>query len=141
MLHEGLVTELIANTAVATFVVTPGADFARVFALVIPQKIPNGAAQVPAVVYSAINTERGVTYCGTLGTVRTTMRIDSYAKTYNEAKQLAAAVRACLIDYRGMLGGTVDLRAASLQGDDLDLHDFEPGLYRVSQTWVFWHKE
>lgn len=140
MLHEGLAAELISNTAVATFVVTPGAAYARVFPLVIPQKKPNGDAQVPAVVYSQISVEHQVTYCGTTGVARTIMRIDSYAKTYNEAKQLGAAVKAALIDYRGRLGNLVDLRAASLESE-LDLHDFEPGLYRVSQTWVFWHKD
>ena len=42
-MHEGLAAELLANTATNAFLVTPGADFARVFPLVIPQKKPTRA--------------------------------------------------------------------------------------------------
>jgi hypothetical protein len=140
MLHRGLVAELTTNTLSAPLLVTAGADFARIFPQKIPQKKRDGDAQMPCVVFAYIATERQVTYCGTSGLVRTVMRLDCYGVTYDDSKALAIAVRGALIDYAGLLGGVVDLRAASLE-NETDLHDFEPGLYRVTQTWVFWHNE
>lgn len=136
-LGSALRVELAGHTATATFLAgTPD----RVFPQVIPQKVPGGAAQIPAVVYERRVVQRQVTYCGTSGLVRTTVSLDCYAASYDEAQDLAAAVRGALIDYSGLLGGIVDVRAASLD-TEFDVQDFEPGLYRVSQSWTFWHTE
>lgn len=137
MLHEGLVAELVSSTNTATYL---AGDPDRVYPLVIPQKKPRGAAQTPCTVYETRNVERQVTYCATSGLVRSTIQLDHYSPDYNEVKRLAEAVRQALQDFRGMLGGLVDVRAASLE-TEFDLQDFEPGLYRVSQSWAFWHVE
>lgn len=137
MLHIGLEEELATAALTAALLAgTPN----RIYPLVIPQKVPRGAAQTPCVVYETSNVERQTTYCGVSGLVRTTMRLDCYAEDYNTSKQVAQAVRLVLSDFRGMLGGTVDVRHAALE-TEFDVQDFEPGLYRVSQTWAIWHVE
>lgn len=137
MLHVALEQELITNTHTATYLAgTPN----RVYPLIIPQKIPRGAAQVPCVVYEISAVARQVTYCGVSGLARTSILLDCYAEDYHTAKQLAQAVRETLSDYQGMLGGTVSVRNMALE-TELDLHDIEPGLYRVSQSWTIWHVE
>ena len=88
----------------------------------------------------ASEVSRQTTYCGKNPVVRTTMRLDIYSKEYNEAKEVAAAVRELLSDFSGLLGGIVDTRTATLE-NEFDVQDFEPGLYRVSQSWSFWHVE
>lgn len=140
MLHRGLKAELAANSAVQLFVSPGGGRPDRIFPLVIPQKVPGGALQIPAVVYNSSACERQVTYCGTSGLVRTDVQIDCYADTYDTARELASAVRSCLLDFSGVLGNIAPTVAASLD-NEFDGHDFEPGLYRVIQLWTFWNKE
>lgn len=137
MLFEGLVAELESSTSTSAFLSgTPS----RIYPLVIPQKVPRGAQQTPCVVYERRGVDRQVTYCGTSGLVMSTMQLDSYATTYSEAVQLAEAVKQALLDFNGTLGGVVSVRHAALQSE-FDTQDIEPGLYRVTQTWVFWHEE
>lgn len=137
MFHDGLAKELAENTNTSAYLAgTPD----RVYPMVIPQKVPRGAPQIPCIVYALRNVERQVTYCATSGLVRSTMQLDCYSSDYSEAKLLARAVYDVLQDFKGLLGGTIDVRAASLE-TEFDIQDFEPGLYRVSQSWVFWHVE
>jgi hypothetical protein len=56
-----------------------------------------------------------------------------------EASELADAVRAALLGYRGLMGG-VQVRDVSLDSETT-LDDIEPGLYRVAQFWLIWHEE
>lgn len=132
--------ELVSHTASAIYVA--GVDGApdRVYPVVIPQKVPNGAQVVPAVVMSVGTVDRSRTQCGTIALVRTRVTLDCYATTYAEAHDLAAAVRQVLIDFRGELGQQLTVKDAALQ-NEIDLSDIEPGLYRVSQDWEFWHVE
>ena len=137
MLHIGLEDELATSTVTAAYLAgTPN----RIYPLVIPQKVKGGAAQTPCVTYETRSVDRQVTYCGTSGLVMTTLELNCYAEDYNTSKEVAQAVRQVLSDFRGMLGGTVDVRHASLQ-TEFDVQDFEPGLYRVSQSWAIWHVE
>lgn len=137
MLHIALEQELSTNPTSAALLAGPPN---RIYPVVIPQKVPRGAQVTPCVVYELRAVARQTAYCGTSGLVRSLMQLDSYAEDYNVAKQVAQAVREVLTDYRGLLGGTVDVRAATLE-TEFDVQDFEPGLYRVSQSWAFWHVE
>ncbi len=137
MLHEALKAELIANTGTNAYI---GGTPNRVFPLVIPQQVPRGTQTTPCVVYEQRDCRRAISYCDTDKLVRTTIVLDCYSTEYDEAKALAQAVRLALIDFFGLLGGIVLVRAASLESE-FDVQDFEPGLFRVNQTWVFWHVE
>jgi hypothetical protein len=139
-LHAGLVAELVGHTNTSAHLAGTGSNPDRVYPLVIPQKVPGGAVQFPCVVYEQVDAQRQVAYCGTNGLVRTSIRLDCYSPSYDTAREVARAVYEVLRDYRGMLGGIVDVRAASL-ATEFDVQDFEPGLYRVSQSWTFWHLE
>ncbi len=140
MLHIGLEEELATHTTTAPYLAGVGSAPNRIYPLVIPQKKPRGAEVTPCVVYETRDVQRQTTYCGVSGLVRTLMQIDSYAVDYNTSKEVAQAVREVLSDFRGMLGGTVDVRNATLE-TEFDIQDFEPGLYRVSQSWAIWHVE
>ena len=139
-LGDGLKAELVASTATAAYLAGVGGAPDRVYPLVIPQKKPQGFSQIPAVVYARNSVERQLLYCGTSGLVRTRVSLDCYDDTYAGAQELAAAVRETLQDFQGLLGAIVDVRNASLE-TEIDLQDIEPGLYRVSQSWAFWHVE
>ena len=132
-LHEAIKNELAADAAFQAL--TDG----RVYYLVIPQTTSQ-AIRIPCTVYNRRGVQRQVTYCGTSGLVRTDATLDSYAVTLAGAYDVAEAVKAALIDFSGLLGGGVQVQAASLEAET-DLEDIEPGLYRVSQSWTIWHSE
>jgi hypothetical protein len=135
LLHQAIKQHLEADTSVETLM------GGRFFYGVIPQKITtDGASRVPCVVYERRGVNRQVTYCGTNDLIQTLVTLDVYALTYSAARELATGVRRSLIDFRGLLSGVVSVRAASLD-TEFDLQDMEPGLFRVSQSWTFWHEE
>ena len=134
-LHQAIKNHLEADTSVSSLMGT------RFFYGVIPQKISNdGVSRIPCVVYERRGVNRQVTYCGTNDLIQTLVTLDIYALTYSAARELATEVRRSLVDFQGLLSGVVSVRAASLE-TEFDLQDMEPGLYRVSQSWTFWHEE
>lgn len=115
---------------------------AGVAAIVGERITPNIATQgapFPCIVYSLVNAQRQQTLCRTTGLVRGTYQIDCDAAKYITASQLAAAVRAALIDFSGTVSGTRVNRI--FLDTEADLADPEPGLHRVSQTFVIWYLE
>lgn len=135
MLHEAIKAHLEADTSVFSLMGT------RFFYLIIPQRTQADAvARMPCVVFDRQGVGRQVTYCGTDGMIETTVSLNVYALTYTAVRQLAQEVRRSLIDFRGTLGGILFVRAASLSSE-FDIQDIEPGLFRVVQTWSFWHEE
>lgn len=140
MIWQGLRKALVDAPETARYIAGTGTDPDRVFPMVIPQKIPGGAPQMPCVVYQNQSVERQQTYCETSKLVLARMALDIYATTYDEAKLLADAVRRVLQDFEGLLGGIVDVRNAALESE-LELQDIEPGLFRVTQSWAFWYVE
>lgn len=129
LLHEAIKLHLEADTQFT----------AGFFYIIIPQATPV-QQRVPCVVFNRGNVDRQVRYCGTDGVIRTSVTLDCYAISYTAARALATVVRESLIDFRGLLGNSLMVRAASLEGE-FDLLDIEPGLFRVSQSWNIWHEE
>lgn len=128
-LHEALKLHLEADTQFS----------AGFFYIIIPQATP-ALQRTPCVVFNRGTVDRQVRYCGTDGMVRTSVTLDCYATSYTAARSLAQVVRESLVDFRGQLGGSLPVSAASLV-NEFDLVDIEPGLFRVSQTWDIWHAE
>ena len=128
-LHQSLKLHLEADTQFT----------AGFFYIVIPQAT-NAQQRTPCVVFNRGGVSRQVRYCGTDGILQTSVTLDCYATSYTAARELARVVRESLIDFRGLLGGLLAVRAASLD-NEFDLLDIEPGLFRVSQSWTIWHEE
>jgi Protein of unknown function (DUF3168) len=112
----------------------------RMFPHVIPQKVPDGLAQLPCLLYDLRGVSRQVLYCGTSRQVKASYQIDAIATTYEAARALAAAVREALIDFSGRMAGLVEVRTCTLEAEST-IQDFEPGLYRSLQSWFVWYLE
>lgn len=111
----------------------------RVYPVVIPEHARGDTTKLPCVVYDRVNVRRQQKFCGTDGLVRSTFQLDCYAATYLAAKNVAAATRAALVDFRGMMGAdTVKAVHLDFEFDGLDA---DPGLYRVVQRFTVWHEE
>lgn len=138
MIGQGIVAHLAADSAV--FELVDGNGYTRIHPQIIPQAVPGTVDRVPALVYTITAVDRQVAFCGTRGTVAATVELNSYATTYAQVRELADAVRRALIDYRGDMGGVVQVSACSLDAE-FETQDIEPGLYRVVQSWLIWYKE
>ena len=128
-LHE----YLTAQAAVAALV----GD--RVYPELIPQHVYAEVRGMPCIVYQRVAVSRSRTYCAADKLVKATIQVDVMAPTYDEADQVAEAVRLALLDYRGAMG---DVRVKLCQLDtETNLVESEPGLFRCSRDWSFWYVE
>lgn len=108
-----------------------------VWPMVVPQQGASNT-RMPCVTYRQDSTDRQKKYCGTDGLIGDQFTVDAYGTTYASSQQMADAVKDALIDYRGAKG---DRFIADIHlENEFDLQDIEPGLYRVSMTYVVWHR-
>lgn len=133
MIEQGIFEELRDDLAVAALVA------GRVFPVQIPQSRGDDKSATPCVVFTLISEARALTVCDPVSSVGGTYQIDSISKSYFEAKAIAQAVRLCLNSFTGQMGGTTVDRV--LLETAQDLIEQEPGLYRVSQTYLFYYQE
>ncbi len=136
ILETGLVQHLAADTAVLSLV--GQGSRVRIFPMIIPQKA-KAVDQVPCAVYQVTQEERQKVYCGTQKLISVTLQMDSYAIDLGTARQLSAAIRSALLDFRGFMGDVL-VRDVTLVGG-LTLYDMEPGLMRVMDTYIIWYEE
>jgi hypothetical protein len=137
LLEKALVVHLRAEPSVEELVTTNGR--ARIHPLYVPQK-QRDRDQMPCLVYSVVGETRGKTYCGTDRLVDVLVSLDSYAMEMSQARALSDAVRASLLDFRGLMGDLVRVRDVSFVSS-IALVDMEPGLIRVNDTLSIWCEE
>lgn len=111
----------------------------RIYPEMIPQASQSEARKLPCIVYTTTAEARTATYCGTDRLLSAAVQIDLYTPHYDRTRELRAAVRLALRDFRGMMGDTrVRLTRLDSSGG---LVEPEPGLFRRSQDWTFWYVE
>jgi hypothetical protein len=122
MLIEGLVSLLLANSAVS----------AIVGSRIQPIPAPEDPTQYPCVVYQGASDVSGYTLTGTDGVTTTRVVFDCKGLRYLDARNLALAVKAALTAYRGILpDGTIVYQAQIVNLVD----GFDDGS-RISSTKV-----
>jgi hypothetical protein len=109
----------------------------RIYRMVIPQHAEGDLTKFPCIVYSKVGAGRTLNFGSTNDVVRGSFQIDSYAVSYEGAIALAEAVRVRLTDFVGTLSSE-QIKATELENDFV-LDDPEPGLFRLSQSWVIWY--
>lgn len=140
MIQEALYSKLAGAAGVSALVAS------RIYPLVIPQTVYDEATKRPCIVYSTDGKARHIRFSGTDSLVAGRFTVDCYARTYSAVQQLAAAVRAALVDQRGTWTtssspqGSVSVQQVFID-NEFDLTDIEPGLYRVSQEYTIWYDE
>jgi hypothetical protein len=109
----------------------------RIYRMVIPQFAAGDLTKFPCIVYSKVGAGRTLNFGSTNDVVRGSFQLDSYAVSYEDAIALAEAVRVRLTDFVGTLSGE-QIKATELENEFV-LDDPEPGLFRVSQSWIIWY--
>lgn len=133
MIEQGIYERLRDDAAIAALV------SGRVFPVLIPESRAHGESATPCVVFTLNHQARSLTVCDASSSVEGTYQIDSVSQSYFEAKEIADAVRLSLNSFTGPMGGTPVDRV--LLETAQDLVEAEPGLYRVSQTYIFYYQE
>lgn len=133
MIEKGIFERLRDDGATAALIA------GRVFPVQIPESPSYDKSHTPCIVFLLSSEVRALTVCDASSSVEGTYQIDSISKSYFEAKAIANAVRLCLNSFTGLMGGTTVDRV--LLETAQDLIEAEPGLYRVSQTYVFYYQE
>lgn len=133
MIEQGLFERLRDDVVIAALV------SGRVFPVVIPQSKSLESSATPCVVFTLTTQTRTLAACDAVSMVEGTYQIDSLSRSYFEAKEIADAIRLSLNSFTGQMGETHVDRV--LLETAQDLIDAEPGLYRVSQTYLFYYQE
>jgi hypothetical protein len=90
----------------------------------------------PYCVYSQISGGRRYSHSGYSGLQRPRMQVNCYAKTYEEAKDVAAQVTAALESWPGVNAAV----GSAFQQNEIDLFDAETVLYFVPVDFLIWYK-
>ena len=111
----------------------------RVFPIIAPV-----SAQLPFILYQRSTIERNQTLSVPAGVPRVSMQIDTYAATYEEAREIADALRANLDGWTGSAYG-VEVKHIALDTErdgfvQLDGSELPP-VYQINQTFdVSWQE-
>jgi hypothetical protein len=128
-----LLRALAANPQVARLVGR------RIYAVVAPQ-----SATYPFAVYRRTSVGREQTLASPMGVPRLSVDYEVYGGTYEQAREVANAVRACLDGYGGAaLGCTVSQVSLESEADDfvtLQGGDLPPA-YQITLTVDIWWQE
>jgi hypothetical protein len=136
MFEAGLNTLLRADPGIMAQL--GGSPFARVDSRsgIFPEQLPEGAS-LPALVYGVVGEQRVHSTQGTNRLAMKRVQIDCYGRHYADAKQLQAAVKECLLDFRGTLSeGTIV--NGILQVGEMDTFEYAPFLFCAVLDFNCW---
>ena len=91
---------------------------------------------LPAVVYSQIDTDPNDTKNGVSLLDEIQIEVDAIAETYSGAEDLAAAIRTALDRYTGTANG-VKVQSVQFNNESDTLEKVQNGLYTITQDYTF----
>lgn len=122
-------TLLLGDATVAGLIGT------RVYPVTIPQN-----PVFPVITYQRISRLDVASQDGPSALARGRIQVDVWAKTYDQAAAVGAAVRRRLNGYRGPVEGQEDVQGIRLE-TNRDEYDPEALLFRHSADFYVWHEE
>jgi hypothetical protein len=126
-------TALVGSTAVTALVGT------RVYPVLAP-----ASAAIPFVTWRRAGIEREQTLGGPMGMPRVTVEFSIYGSTYEQAREVADAMRLVLDGYGGTADNT-EVKQTSLEDESDDFVTLAgadlPPVYQVTQRYDVWWNE
>lgn len=124
---------LTASTAVTTLI------GARIYPVLAP-----ASAALPLVTWRRSGIQREQTLGGPMGMPRVTVEYSIYGTTYENAREIADAMRVVLDGYGGT-DGTTTVKQTSLENESDDFVTLAgadlPPVYQITQTYDVWWQE
>jgi len=140
VIQEGIYATLSADAGVSAIVGT------RIYPTLMPQTVYTESTKKPCIVYTLESRDRQIRFSGTDTLVSGSLSVECYAETFVGAENLAAAVRAALVDFSGTMTGTGspqssnDVKKLFIESE-AESFALEPGLYVVIQDYTIWYDE
>lgn len=132
------------NTALVTYLLAQATITALVGQRIYPGGIATQRVTKPYIVVEMASSPGEHTQDGASGIGRPHYTVTPYALQYGQAHQIAAAVKAALDSYQGMMGGTGGVYVHSCfyedQRDEVDT-SIEPLVYSVPQEYYIKYRE
>lgn len=125
---EQAIRYILVNDATVKAITT------RCYPVTIPQD-----PTYPLIIYAKISGMRDHVLQGPSGLANPRFQIEAWATTYSAAKDLAAAMRGALNNYRGTVG-TVRIGSCLIQSER-DIYEPEAACHRVVMDYTIWHSE
>lgn len=124
---------LTASPAVSSLVAS------RIYPVLAPASAP-----LPLVTWRRTAIQREQTLGGPMGMPRVTVEFSIYGTTYENAREIADAMRAVLDGYGGV-SGTTQVNQTSLENETDDFVTLAgadlPPVYQITQTYDVWWQE
>lgn len=124
---------LVANGTVS------GLIGSRVYPVLAP-----ATASLPLVTWRRTGIQREQTFNAPMGVPRVTVEFSIYGTTYEQAREVADAMRVCLDGYGGTADNT-EVKQTSLETESDDFVTLAgadmPPVYQITQTYDVWWQE
>jgi len=138
---DGVVFHLLQQSETLTNLVGT-----KVFPMRATQSKKNEVRSIPYVLYGEIDGQREMTFDGPVDVARGQFQVDSWGRSYREARQIASAVRGSLHGELGEIQGTEVLGIfASESREDVVADASEKGqeipAHCYSQEFTIWYRE
>jgi len=125
---EAAIRSILINDATVKAITT------RCYPVTLPQ-----SPTYPLILYTKITGMRDHHLRGPSGHAHPRLQIESWSKSYSEAKTLAAAIRKALDGYSGTASSTKI--GSCLIESERDIYESEIEVYRIVQDYFTWHEE
>jgi len=125
---ESALRSILINDATVKAITT------RAYPVTIPQ-----SPVYPLILYTKITGMRDHHLRGPSGHAHPRLQVESWSKTYSEAKYLAVAIREALDGYSGTASGVVI--GSILIDSERDAYESEIKIYRTIMDFFIWHEE
>lgn len=131
LIEQALITYLLAQSGITDYV---GDRIYQVRAL--------QNARTPYLVVTKISGVREHSHDGSSELAHPRFQFSAFSTTYNEAKNIIAAVQTALQGYSGTMGGGSGVSVgACFYENEADYYEIETKLFHVLADYVIWHTE
>lgn len=128
-MEAGIQQRVVADTTASSVIAS------RFYPLILPED-----PVLPAATYQRISTVRSYTTTGPVTLSQIRLQIDTWAKSYAEAKAAAAGIRASLECFTGALPDGTHVETITLDSS-YDLYDDVDRTYRVTSDFLIFAVE
>jgi hypothetical protein len=129
------------ETALATYLLAQTGITGKVALRIYPLQAPQAVAK-PYLVYFRVDSNEVSSHGGPSGLAASRFQFSSFALTYGGAKALAAAVKAALDGFSGIMGGVGGIQVdIPSRVNEMDGYDSSLAIYYVDSDYILWHEE
>ena len=130
-IEQAIKRELLADSGITSLIGE------RLYYVKAPQNVTK-----PYVVFFKASGPREYSHDGASKLARPRFQFSCFATTYDQAKQIAEAIRAAIEAFSGTMGGAGGVEVGSCFCiNESDIYEEDTRLFHVAVDYLIWHKE